>query len=85
VSDAAPERKSAATVLVEMAQLRYVFGISTDGEPCVVPLFGDPVARLGVQTEVGLEPLVDAAVGIGLSTAEALSTARFALRHSGGA
>jgi hypothetical protein len=46
VSDDKDERKSAATVLVEMAQSRYLFGISTDGEPFAVPLMGDPVARL---------------------------------------
>lgn len=39
-------RKSAATVLVELAQARYSFGTSTDGEPFAVPLHGEPVARL---------------------------------------
>lgn len=55
------ERKSAATVLVEMAQARYTFGISADGEPFGVPLLGDPVARLlrggkrGLRSELARE------------------------------
>lgn len=43
---AADDKKSAATVLVEMARSRYRFGISTDGEPFAVPIAGSPVARL---------------------------------------
>ena len=46
MSDDKEAKKSAATVLVEFAQSRYTFGISTDGEPFAVPLMGDPVARL---------------------------------------
>lgn len=40
------KKKSAATVLVEMARSRYAFGISTDGEPFAVPIIGNPVVRL---------------------------------------
>ena len=40
------ERKSAATVLVELAQTRYTFGVSDDGEPFALPRTGDPVVRL---------------------------------------
>lgn len=40
------DKKSAATVLVELATKRYTFGTSTDGEPYAVPVIGDPVPRL---------------------------------------
>ncbi len=40
------DKKSAATVLVELAVSRYTFGVSTDGDPFAVPVFGDPVARM---------------------------------------
>jgi hypothetical protein len=40
------DRKSAATVLVELAEDRYQFRISTDGEPFAVPIMDKPVAKL---------------------------------------
>ena len=35
------DKKSAATVLVELATERYTFGTSTDDEPYAVPVIGD--------------------------------------------
>lgn len=54
-------RRSAATVLVELAQSRYSFGVSHDGQPFAVPLSGAPVARLlrggkrGLRSELARE------------------------------
>ncbi|MBA8810289.1 ATP-binding protein [Promicromonospora sukumoe] len=40
------ERKSAAAVLVELAQDRYGFGCTTDGEPFAVPKTGGNIVRM---------------------------------------
>lgn len=45
-TDGGNEKKSAATVLVELARERYTFGQSADGEPFATPIMGDPVTLL---------------------------------------
>lgn len=44
--DERPERKSAATVLVDLARQRYRLGVSKDDEPIAVPVSGPRIVRM---------------------------------------